>query len=566
MTPVHFSQLAQRLRVGLATAFLAALLSACGGGQDETPSSSMPPTAQARLNDADCDPQAVAEGTAQARQEGCVRASAALREHARPQALAAAAAVLTPDMLMDWAERQYPHLFAPASRPTQISPPYSYRHYPDTGNYLGVAGNDVYVLGPISQGQLAFVGTLADFSCAAAKIGCAMPGTPSITKITPHDASAIIEFMPPVDSGTSPITRFNASCASGLDSIGTGSGTSSPITVTGLTNGRQYSCIVTATNQQGTGAASAAVSVRPALPPSYQATTIKLSSDIGDFVGGGRSYQYTQASARITVGANGNRLTIGVDGDEYWTGEFALPASQEKWAPGTYSGLTRYGFHDPAKGGLSWTGEGRGCNTSKGSITITAATYTDDALDSISFTFVQNCEGGATALKGTVTWGANDPTLPPGPVVPVPTNLWKAPSSAVPASGNYAYLQSDAGDYIGQGQTYLYTGTQAPYVMAGSTLTISTGGWGGYFVPMHGVSELQVGYYPGLSRYPFHNPFKGGLDWSGNGRGCNQLSGWFAIDDIAYADGQLQRISMRFTQYCENGSAALRGQVRWTRP
>ena len=57
------------------------------------------------------------------------------------------------DRLFNWAESVYPHLFAPASRPTQISPPYSYRHYPDTGNYLGVAGNDVYVLGPISQGH-----------------------------------------------------------------------------------------------------------------------------------------------------------------------------------------------------------------------------------------------------------------------------------------------------------------------------------------------------------------------------------------------------------------------------
>jgi hypothetical protein len=267
MTLARLSELALRARSGFAAVLLAATLSACGGGQEEADSPSMPSTAQARLDGPDCSPQALAEGTAQPAQDGCVRASPVLRESVRPQALAVTAASLTPEMLMDWAERQYPHLFAPAARPTQISPPYSYRHYPATGNYIGVAGIDVYVLGPISQGQLAFVGTLSDFSCVAAKIGCAVPGTPSITKITPHDASAIIEFMPPADSGTSPITRYNASCASGLDSIGTGSGTGSPITVTGLTNGRQYSCIVTATNQQGTGAASAAVGMRPRCLP-----------------------------------------------------------------------------------------------------------------------------------------------------------------------------------------------------------------------------------------------------------------------------------------------------------
>jgi len=41
------------------------------------------------------------------------------------------------------------------------------------------------------------------------------------------------------------------------------SGTASPITVTGLTNGTTYSCSVNATNSAGTGAASASASVTP---------------------------------------------------------------------------------------------------------------------------------------------------------------------------------------------------------------------------------------------------------------------------------------------------------------
>src|SRR5262249_10198146 len=39
-----------------------------------------------------------------------------------------------------------------------------YRYYPATGNYVGVAGGDCYLLGPASGDVLTFVGTVADFA------------------------------------------------------------------------------------------------------------------------------------------------------------------------------------------------------------------------------------------------------------------------------------------------------------------------------------------------------------------------------------------------------------------
>ena len=41
---------------------------------------------------------------------------------------------------------------------------------------------------------------------------------------------------------------------------------------------------------------------------------------------------------------------------------------------------------------------------------------------------------------------------------------------------------------------------------------------------MSTLGQLQRGYYADLRRYPFHNPAKGGLDWFGEGRGCNTLA------------------------------------------
>jgi len=64
---------------------------------------------------------------------------------------AAGAAPQTPTAseLMDWAERSYPQFF-PGTQTNRSLAPYVYRHYPATGNYVGVAGTAVYILGPVA--------------------------------------------------------------------------------------------------------------------------------------------------------------------------------------------------------------------------------------------------------------------------------------------------------------------------------------------------------------------------------------------------------------------------------
>ena len=87
--------------------------------------------------------------------------------------------------------------------------------------------------------------------------------------------------------------------------------------------------------------------------------------------------------------------------------------------------------------------------------------------------------------------------------------------------------------------------------------------WFGDFKAMDNLAQLQPGYYGNLLRYPFHNPARGGLSWSGQGRGCNTLTGWFVVDSVAYSSGVLSAIDLRFEQHCEGGTAALHGQIRW---
>ncbi len=85
-----------------------------------------------------------------------------------------------------------------------------------------------------------------------------VPGAPTIVSATPGDLRAVINFTAPSATGGSPILQYTATCGSS-----SATGTTSPITVTSLTNGTPYSCTVTATNSLGTGPASASLNVTP---------------------------------------------------------------------------------------------------------------------------------------------------------------------------------------------------------------------------------------------------------------------------------------------------------------
>ncbi len=304
--------------------------------------------------------------------------------------------------------------------------------------------------------------------------------------------------------------------------------------------------------------------VTPELPqpgPNF----IRLRSDPGDYIGGGQTLEYTQADAIISVSASSNILRVRVQGDQSWRGEFATPAGTPL-RTGTYTGATRYPFNSQASPGLSWSGEGRGCNTLTGSFTIDSLTITNGALTAIDLSFEQRCEGGTAALRGTIHWRADDPTVPAGPVNPVPPGLWKPDPAYVPTSGTYVLLASDPGDYIGQGRFQVYTPPSSLIDVrsTGTRITVSVGGYTGEFVAMLGTIPLKAGYYGNLMRYPFHNPARGGLSWSGNGRGCNRLNGWFAIDRIVYTGTTMTALEMRFEQHCEGMVPALRGAIRWS--
>ena len=67
--------------------------------------------------------------------------------------------------LFDFAERQYPQFF-PGRESNRVSGDIVYRFYPASGNHVGVSGDRVLVLGPMSDGQIADVGSVQSFAAA----------------------------------------------------------------------------------------------------------------------------------------------------------------------------------------------------------------------------------------------------------------------------------------------------------------------------------------------------------------------------------------------------------------
>jgi hypothetical protein len=150
-------------------------------------------------------------------------------------------------------------------------------------------------------------------------------------------------------------------------------------------------------------------------------------------------------------------------------------------------------------------------------------------------------------------------TLPPGSI-PLPT------------SGSFLYLNSQPGDYIGQGVEQLYTSRD-------SVVWASLPQGGTYFTARFIQGEyahswsiamdaprgqpLAIGSYTGAVRAGFEPSSTPGLSVSGDGRGCNTLTGQFDVNELAYSSsGVLLVFDATFEQHCDGGAAALYGRLR----
>ena len=300
-------------------------------------------------------------------------------------------------------------------------------------------------------------------------------------------------------------------------------------------------------------------------PPAPVPNFVKLESVPGSGSSGTKSFAYTQANAVLIVAASSHDIGIRVDGDEDWQGQLTLPAGAVM-KPGTYAGATNADDRPATVPGLSWLGVG-GCGSANGSFTIDTVAFANGALSALDLRFEQRCDGSSTVFRGTVHWRADDPTSPPRPVVPIPADLWRPPAGAVPDTGSYVYMESDPGDDIGRGASVLYTPAETQIVVrwASDYILLIAGAGSARLVPMLSAMPAEVGYYGNLrGTYFEHNPVRGALVWGWAGRGCDEPSGWFAIDRITVSGSRIPVLELRFEQHCHGAAGATRVAVRWS--
>lgn len=170
---------------------------------------------------------------------------------------------------------------------------------PGTNNLQDAAGNAVATFSAQSvTNNVASVATV--------------PGAPSIGMATAGDASASVAFTAPASNGGAAITSYTVTSSPGGI---TASGSSSPINVTGLTNGTAYTFTVTATNSVGTGPASAASS---SITPTVAASYPRMYSLVKMAESGSGPYTYTGTTSTSLGGNEGGSISkmlpSGVDG------------------------------------------------------------------------------------------------------------------------------------------------------------------------------------------------------------------------------------------------------------
>jgi len=169
-------------------------------------------------------------------------------------------------------------------------------------------------------------------------VNAVVPGAPTIGTATAGDTEATITFTGPASIGGAAIIAGGYTVTANPGGA-TGTGSNSPITVAGLTNGVAYTFTVTATNSAGTGSASAASnSITPASPQTIifanpGTRTFGTSPTIGATSSSGLTVSFTSATTAVCTITPGGTLTFIAAGtctihaDQAGDSSF-LPASQ----------------------------------------------------------------------------------------------------------------------------------------------------------------------------------------------------------------------------------------------
>ena len=303
-------------------------------------------------------------------------------------------------------------------------------------------------------------------------------------------------------------------------------------------------------------------------------TFLDFQSQPGDYIGQGLTQNFSPIDGHFTARSNyDNGISLSFTGNDNWNLDFSAPGNVPLTL-GTYTGAMRFPFQNAGSPGLSISGAGRGSNTLTGQFNVTNLVYgTGGTVQQFAASFEQHSEGATPALFGQVSFDTTTATATAAQIrnaiqltsdqrnrlLPFASALGNAPTGI--------YMSSQAGDYIGQGQTIVLNNFSISGTVTSGVHINYSGApgvfWSLDFTPPSGLGLIS-GDYGSATRYPFNSPTKPGLNISGNGRGSNTLTGDFEVLDSSFGPtGNIQSLDLLFEQHSEGAQPALFGLVRY---
>ena len=234
------------------------------------------------------------------------------------------------------------------------------------------------------------------------------------------------------------------------------------------------------------------------LDPNGNMTALAMSSQPGDYIGGGQLYLYTIADGNFAASRNyDNGVSVSLQALDTWTLDFAAPNNTILTA-GTYSNAMRFPFQSGGAPGLSVAGAGRGCNTITGQFAVTKVSYTSTGVSAFAADFQQHCEGAIPALLGSIRVNASFRQFSVSDAVVTSSSavftVTLNPSNATTSSVTFATADGTAiagTDYSAVSQTLTFTPGQIQQTIA-VPLLVSGGGQKNFFGQLSSPSGAQV--------------------------------------------------------------------------
>jgi hypothetical protein len=129
-----------------------------------------------------------------------------------------------------------------------------------------------------------------------------------------------------------------------------------------------------------------------------------------------------------------------------------------------------------------------------------------------------------------------------------------------PSRVTFLHAISTPGDYIGQGKTYRLVGDEIALQRNFRGARVSASGYSFEFCGPGGA-PLTAREYTDAKRLPFARESPG-IEVSGNGRGCNTISGRFVVWELVLRGSEIIGLAIDFTQHCEGRAPAFHGKIR----